>query len=86
MANLVNHNSFFKTILPEQHPYFTLRLVRENLVAALLPDVLTGCGRNPVSGLVATGIPMQFVMIEELGLLTEQITEMRTQQDTISDV
>ena len=86
VANLVKNNDFFKSILPEQHPYFTLRLVREDMVKVLLPDVLSGSGRNPVSGLVATGVPIQFVMLKEIGLLTEQIVELRTEQEKTSHV
>ncbi len=68
LASLVYHRDWLKKTLPRNHPYFKSAVVTSGVVDRLADAqiVLSGSFNNPVSGMVATGVPPSAVLLEEI--------------------
>jgi hypothetical protein len=78
LASLVHHRQWLAETLPNNHPFFMTRLMRnKTILDTLVPLVLTGHNINKESGLSATGIPPHIVISERLRTVEKSITEFR---------
>jgi hypothetical protein len=63
LASLCFHKSWLQRTLPPQHPLFLHRVWRSGILDRLLPHVCTGLMKCKATGLRATGIPPQVVLL-----------------------
>lgn len=66
LASICYHEQWLRKALPSHHPLFSTHLFASGCIAALVPHVVAGCNRCPLTGLQATGIPPHLVMSNEL--------------------
>ena len=57
LASLVYHRQWLQDTLPAAHPLFKQRVWTSGIVQRLSNKVLTGTFKNPVSNMIATGVP-----------------------------
>jgi hypothetical protein len=76
LASLVFHQSYLAEKLPRNHALFTQRVWTSGILTRLKDKVLTGCGKNEVSKLCATGIPPFVMIAKEVADLRRELTLM----------
>jgi hypothetical protein len=77
LASLAYNNQWLKATLPNHHPLFTSTVWTCGILPQLLEGnfVQGGCGRNPVTGLTASGIPPHILIANEIVKLRNDMTE-----------
>ena len=55
---------------------FLTRVWANGIIGVLEAKVLSGCGRNPVSQMTATGVPPTLVLANQMEALTEKVSEL----------
>ena len=76
LASLIYHKAFLTSTLCEDHPLFLTRVWTNGIIGVLEAKVLSGCGRNPVSQMTATGVPPTLVLANQMEALTEKFSEL----------
>lgn len=77
LASLCYHHEFLKCTLHKGHPLRSQPVWTSGVLSRLSDKVLTGCGRNPVSHLYATGIPHHIVIANEMVKLRSELREVK---------
>lgn len=72
LASIVHHREYLETTLPSDHPLKVSRLWSSGIIPRLADRVLTGCNRHPTSKLVATGVPPNVMLANEIVKLREE--------------
>jgi hypothetical protein len=77
LASIIHHEDWLRSTLPPHHPLFSSHLFASGSVATLKQHVLTGCGRCPTTGMMATGIPPHLVMTNELTAVVSRTEQLK---------
>lgn len=62
LASLTYHKNYLENCLPKNHPLFYQRVWTSGIMNRLSSQVYAGVGRNPITKLVATGIPPHILL------------------------
>lgn len=76
LASIIYHREFIQQILPSTHPIFYQRFWNPTILSKLTSKIQTGCGKNSVTHMFATGIPPHIVLSNELARVTERLESM----------
>lgn len=77
LASVIFHKEWLVETLPLQHPLFNSRLWTSGVMDRLSSKVLSGNGRNEISGLTATGIPPHVLIANEMVKLQAEMEAIR---------
>ena len=77
LASLVYHQDFIRNNFDKDHPIFNQRVWTSGVLVKLKDRVLAGCGRNPISKMVASGIPPHILLANEIVKLKEEIAYLK---------
>jgi hypothetical protein len=73
LASLCHHADYIKQHLSPQHPFKQTRLYRNKHLERLRLKVHVGHGYNATTQLQATGIPLSFVILQEVGTMKSSL-------------
>jgi hypothetical protein len=77
LASLAYHRSYLESHLAPNHPLKLSRVWTSGILQQVLPRVLTGCNRNPVSKMMATGVPATVMLANEIVGLKQEISYLK---------
>ena len=84
LASLVYHRKWIEETFDKGHPIFQSRVWTSGLLLKLEPLVQTGCGKNDISGMTASGVPGNIVLANRLFEVEKEVSCLRIVVDNSS--
>jgi hypothetical protein len=79
LASLVSNKEFMVENFDKDHPIFLMRVWTSGVLDKLKDRVLTGCGRNSISKMFATGIPPHILLANEIVKLRGEVSYLKVE-------
>ena len=76
---MIYHKEYILQTLPSTHPLFSQRVWTCGIMDKLKDKVLSGCGRNSQSKMIATGIPPHIMLANEVVKLEKEISHLKAE-------
>ncbi len=84
LASLLFHEQFLRRNLDSRHPLFQARVFANNyLLQQLKQSILTGIGKCPNTGMIATGIPPHLAIAAEMDQLRNKLTHLEEEVNAL---